>query len=103
MPRKRKTTAIGEKNGYANYKYYSDSLEDLKLWLDYNGIDETTPLSGLPLDEAIGWYVYHIKNDGFFEDSYENYFRGVLQREGVNSEKNHREIKEFLNQVVKLA
>ena len=77
MPRKRKTTAIGEKNGYANYRYYSDSLEDLKLWLDYNGIDETTPLSGLPLDESIGWYVYHIKNDGFFEDSYENYFRGV--------------------------
>ena len=29
----------------------------------------------------------------------ENYFRGVLQREGVNSEKNHREIKEFLKNI----
>jgi len=34
MPRQRKTTAIGQRYGYAKYNNWKDSIKDYKLWQD---------------------------------------------------------------------
>jgi uncharacterized FlgJ-related protein len=35
MPKKRETTAVGTRYGYARYLSWKDSVEDYKLWQDY--------------------------------------------------------------------
>lgn len=35
MPKKRETTAVGTRYGYARYLSWEDSVEDYKMWQDY--------------------------------------------------------------------
>jgi flagellum-specific peptidoglycan hydrolase FlgJ len=73
MPKKRPTVALGpDKNGYAIYRSYADSVRDLFLWFEYNGIN---------LDQISGPAVYAkiLKDKGYYEDSVVNYSAGLAR------------------------
>jgi uncharacterized FlgJ-related protein len=71
LAQKRPTTAIGDpdKDNYANYDSIEDSVEDLKLWFDYHGIE-------LKFDN-IEDYSRTIKEKGYYEASFITYTKAM--------------------------
>jgi hypothetical protein len=61
--------AIGEQFGYANYKSIEDSAKAMAIWLQAHNL-----AGGL---QTITDYVTNIHDEGYFEDSLENYLAGV--------------------------
>jgi hypothetical protein len=53
---------------YSKFKSVLDSAKDFRLYLE----NQNFPV---PLTEA--GYVWELKNRGYFEDSYNNYLKGV--------------------------
>ena len=69
-PRSRPSLSVDSVNGYAAFGSHKDSIDDLMLWFENMQID----LDKIGNIEA---YVQIIKSKGYFEDTYENYVRGV--------------------------
>jgi uncharacterized FlgJ-related protein len=61
--------AIGERFGYALYKNIEDSAKAMAIWLQNHSLS-----GGL---QTIDQYVTDLHNQGYFEDSLENYLAGV--------------------------
>lgn len=64
-PEKRETTAISENRGYAVYESVQESIKDLKLWFDYNGLSLSF---GIPAT-----YAAKIREYGYYEADYASY------------------------------
>lgn len=72
LAKKRITTASGELYNHAKYESLADAIHDFRLYYDlfkYPGI-YLEPL-------AIDQYVSDLKKNSYFEDSKENYLKGV--------------------------
>ena len=68
------TIALGEKNGYANYKSVTDSIADLINW--YNR--HRHRLLSFPLViNSLSDYVKFLKNEHYFEAAESSYLAGV--------------------------
>jgi hypothetical protein len=68
-PPKTYVIAIGERFGYAEYNSIEDSAEAMAMYLQDHNL-----AGGL---QTITEYVTNIHNEGYFEDSLENYIAGV--------------------------
>lgn len=69
LPVKRRTTAKGEKNGYAFYESVADAVRDFYLWYDYMKLPENF------ID--VETYVNAINFKGYFESDVNLYKNGV--------------------------
>lgn len=69
FPTARQTTAKGKNQGYAVYKNQDDSVQDLLLWMDYVNFNMNVKKSED--------FVYELKSRNYFEDSVENYLKGI--------------------------
>ena len=65
--------ASGEKNGYAYYQTVEQSIDDHKAWL----IRRAAWIYAVPALVSLEKYVTTLKQYSYFEDSIENYLRGV--------------------------
>lgn len=55
--------------GYQQYSSFRESVRDFKLWLEYNNF---------PLDVATPYnYVRELKKRSYFEDTADNYLKGI--------------------------
>jgi hypothetical protein len=77
VPTRRKTKALGEKYGHAVYKNPTQSAIDMLYYLTF--VNFPTVISGTPQ------YVLNLKARNYFEDSYENYLKGMT-RNSLNAE-----------------
>ena len=68
----RPTTNIGEHRGHARYRNLSDAVRDMLLYL----VNFRTNPGDFP---NISSFAYELKNDRYFEDTLENYTRGLLR------------------------
>lgn len=69
LPKKRKTTAIGEKQGHAIYRSIEQSIEDFILYLRSQGY---------PLDcVSVGEYCNILVKKGYFEAPVSEYLEGL--------------------------
>lgn len=75
LAKKRKTTALGQRNGFAYYQDYIHSIMDYKLYQDY--------CFGSKLNEmSTTEYMYALKKAGYWEDStYISKIQSVIKRE----------------------
>lgn len=71
-PSKRFTFSTGVTDGYATYDYILESIEDLKLWLNYHGIYKKNR------NCTMSYYVKIIHKYGYYEDLEENYLNGLI-------------------------
>jgi hypothetical protein len=69
QPQNRKTTSESEKNGYANYKDIEDAVVDIKYYFEYVGLSKNY--------FDVGSYVAALKRKGYYEDTEENYQKGI--------------------------
>lgn len=80
---KRETTAINEKNKFANYESIKSSIEDFEIYSRYRNLDYSI--------SSIEGYCRFIKSKGYYEDSISNYTKGVtywynrFEKEGIYS------------------
>jgi hypothetical protein len=72
FPVRRETTSLRSENGYAYYESVEDSINDFYMWLGWHnkGIADFPNLFEL---------VAFMKEKGYFEDSFENYYNGCLK------------------------
>ena len=56
-------------NEYLSFKSRAESIRDYMLWLDYNNFDKSL----LTVQD----FVTHLRQHGYFTDSYKNYLAGV--------------------------
>jgi uncharacterized FlgJ-related protein len=70
FPRIRKTTAIGEKGGYANYESVADSFKDIVLYLEYSRVPKA-------VQDSVSSYTQFLKMRKYYEDEFSNYADGV--------------------------
>ena len=68
-PAVRPSVSIGEQNGYADYRDIEDSITDFRLYYKYVHLPERF--------KSISEYVQALKEKNYFEDSQENYEKGV--------------------------
>ena len=68
-PTTRKKGGIYESANYAYYKDLEGSVMDLAQWFKYNRISQAI--------KGTAKYVSEIKKKGYFEDTEENYLKGV--------------------------
>jgi len=61
--------AIGEKNGYANYKSIADSIKDFKTYYSLRGYPRQF--------NSVSEYVKTLKRNGYFEAPEQEYLTGV--------------------------
>ena len=74
MPRIRKTVAVRELDTYAYYNSSFDSLDDMILWLNAR-----RSFNHAVLNMNIENYTRWLREQAFYEDTHENYSRGVQQ------------------------
>jgi len=68
-PKRRQTTSKGaDYNNYAIYDNIDDSVEDFILWFKFHKAQ---------ISEDLEQTVRFMKDKGYFEDSFENYFNGT--------------------------
>ena len=65
----RETLSIGDREGYANYATLEDSVDDLLLYFKEFGLKPTW--------KEPNTFVKAIKEKGYFEDTYINYYNAV--------------------------
>jgi len=70
LPTKRPTMAIGsDSNNWAKFDNIEDSVEDWVLWWKMY----LPTMLNAPVDKVVNY----MKSKNYFEDSYENYLKGV--------------------------
>ena len=69
LPKTRKTLATGESRGHAVYNSVFDSVGDFWLWYQYVNLPHYW--------KDIETYIGALKMKGYFEDSQDNYLKGV--------------------------
>ena len=69
LARKRATFAIGENRGHATFDSIESAVADFDLWARYMNMPKDFPSE---VD-----YVQWLKSKSYFEDSVENYLKGV--------------------------
>lgn len=69
QPEKRNTTSLGKKNNYASFKDIESCIEDFNIYLEYVSLSKNY--------YSIKGYCEALKRKKYFEDSTENYIKGV--------------------------
>lgn len=70
----KQVNALGEKNGYANYKGVNNSVADFAAWY----IRKRTNIMSFPLYiNSTADFVKFLKLNNYFEDDEQNYLKGV--------------------------